>query len=323
MIAAFRPLALAAFLFVSALGFNVSAQNVTKAENTPSRSKVIDEAGLFSKTAVETATKTLEKAEREWNVPVTIEVVESLGGESIEEAAMKNARLSGGQGLMILIAKKERKISTPLVRRQFEHRFPADRRAAIREAILSGFKEGNFDEGLHRGVAAIVDTLKATASEKHASPLIERDRIRLTLAGARKALAAAEAKAAEMNLKMNIAVVDDGGHLLAFARMDGARPASAATAQTKAISAATMRQATGPIPPRSTSPDLIVNLGLSAAAASGGARVTTLYGGVPIVIDGQVVGAVGVGGATGEQDAEVAQAGAAALAEDSKKAVEK
>ena len=48
------------------------------------------------------------------------------------------------------------------------------------------------------------------------------------------------------------------------------------------------------------------------AAASGG-KLTTLKGGVPIVVDGQVIGAVGVGGATGEQDAEIAQAGVAAL----------
>ena len=48
---------------------------------------------------------------------------------------------------------------------------------------------------------------------------------------------------------MNIAVVDDGGHLIAFARMDGARPASGYTANTKAVTAATFRQPTGPSPP--------------------------------------------------------------------------
>jgi glc operon protein GlcG len=136
----------------------------------------------------------------------------------------------------------------------------------------------------------------------------------LTLAGARKALEAAEAKATEMKLKANIAVVDDGGHLLAFVRMDGARPASAATAQTKAVSAATMRRPTGPMAASGT-PDLIVDLGVPGAAAAYGAKVTTLLGGVPIVVDGQVVGAVGVGGGTGEQDAEIARAGVRAIGE--------
>jgi uncharacterized protein GlcG (DUF336 family) len=104
-------------------------------------------------------------------------------------------------------------------------------------------------------------------------------------------------------------VVDDGGHMLAFARMDGARPACAATALTKAVSAATFRQETGTLPVKGE-PDVL--LSLSIQNASGG-KFTTLKGGVPIVIDGQVVGAVGVGGGTGEQDAEVAKAGIQAL----------
>ena len=147
----------------------------------------------------------------------------------------------------------------------------------------------------------------APAQEK--KPLVTRDRVQLNLAGAEAVLEAAKKKAAAMGLKSNIAVVDDGGHLLAFARMDGARPASAATALTKAVSAATFRQETGPLPPKGE-PDVL--LSLSIQTASGG-KITALKGGVPIVIDGQVVGAVGVGGGTGEQDAEVAKAGIQAL----------
>ena len=109
-------------------------------------------------------------------------------------------------------------------------------------------------------------------------------------------------------LKVNIAVVDDGGHLLSFARMDGARPASGFTAITKAVTAATFRQETGPLPPRGE-PDVLLNLSLQNAAAAGGGKLTTLKGGVPVVVGGQVIGAVGVGGGTGEQDADVARAG--------------
>ena len=146
-------------------------------------------------------------------------------------------------------------------------------------------------------------------------PLVTRGRIELNLAGAETILAAAKEKARAMNLKVNIAVVDDGGHLVAFARMDGARPGSVATAMTKAVSAATFRQPSGPIPPGTTEPDVRHNLALENAAAASGGKVTTLHGGVPVVVEDQVLGAVGVGGATGEQDAEIARAGIAKLVE--------
>lgn len=145
-----------------------------------------------------------------------------------------------------------------------------------------------------------------------APPLVARDRIGLNLAGAETILAAAQEQATAMGLKCNVAVVDDGGHLMAFARMDGARPASATTAMTKAVAAATFRQETGPLPPQGE-PDILLNLSLQNAAAASGGKVTALQGGVPIRVDGQVIGAVGVGGGTGEQDAEVARAGIEAL----------
>jgi glc operon protein GlcG len=151
------------------------------------------------------------------------------------------------------------------------------------------------------------------AAEPSPLPLITRGRAALNLAGAERILAASHGQAATMGLKVNIAVVDDGGHPLAFARMDGARPGSAYTALTKATSAAIMRGPTGPQPPGAAEPDVWLNLSLQHAAAVSGAKVTTLKGGIPVVVDGQVVGAVGVGGATGEQDAVIATAGVAAL----------
>ena len=143
-------------------------------------------------------------------------------------------------------------------------------------------------------------------------PLVQRDRVLLNLAGARLAIDAAQRKAEEMKLQVNITVVDDGGHPLAFARMDGARPASAYTSLTKATSAATKRGATGPLPPDAET-NTHLSLAVENAAAVSGGKFTTLKGGIPILIDGQVIGAVGVGGATGEQDAEIAQAGVEAL----------
>jgi glc operon protein GlcG len=161
--------------------------------------------------------------------------------------------------------------------------------------------------------SALAQDVNTASPPSAASELVVRNQVRLTLAGARRIIAAAEAKATEMGLKMNIAVVDDGGHLLAFARMDGARPASGYTALTKATTAATFRQETGPLPKGASAPDPLLNLSLQNAAAASGGKVTTLFGGVPVVVEGQVIGGVGIGGGTGEQDAVVAKAGIAAF----------
>ena len=144
------------------------------------------------------------------------------------------------------------------------------------------------------------------------APLITQTRAELQLAGAEAVIAAARRKAESMKLAVNIAVVDDGGHLISFARMDRARPASAPTAMTKAVTAATFRAPTGTVPVGGE-PDLLLNISLQNAAAASGGKLTTLKGGVPIVVKGEVIGAVGVGGATGEQDAEIAKAGVEAL----------
>jgi glc operon protein GlcG len=143
-------------------------------------------------------------------------------------------------------------------------------------------------------------------------PLVTRSRIELNLAGAEVVIAAAKQKAATMRLSINVAVVDSGGHLLAFARMDGARPASGYTALTKAVAAATFRQETGPLPANGD-PDLLLSLSLQATAVAGGGKGTPLKGGVPIIVDGQVAGAVGIGGGTGDQDREISKAGIQAL----------
>lgn len=127
--------------------------------------------------------------------------------------------------------------------------------------------------------------------------------LKLTYEGARTALAAAVAKAEEIGVPQNIAIVDDGGHLLAFARMDGAKLLSINTCQSKALSAASHRQPTA---------RLNVADEVKLAFASGG-KLTNLKGGLPIMIDGICVGAVGVGSGTGDQDVEVARAALQAL----------
>ena len=127
--------------------------------------------------------------------------------------------------------------------------------------------------------------------------------LKLTHEGALRALDAALKKAEALGVPQNITIVDDGGNLLAFVRMDGAKMFSIRTSQKKAISAASHRQPSGMLKPE---------LELKMAIATDGG-LTNLEGGFPIVIDGICVGAIGVGSGTGAQDCEVARAGLAAL----------
>lgn len=139
--------------------------------------------------------------------------------------------------------------------------------------------------------------------------LVTRNHPKLMLEGAQAVLAAAERRALEIRCPMNIAIVDDGGFLLAFARMDGARLSSVNIAMVKARAAAARRSPTGP-PMEGDRPNVLLALGLAVAGAE---EQTPIRGGVPLVVDGEVVGAIGVSAGTEDQDTDVARAGAAAL----------
>lgn len=128
--------------------------------------------------------------------------------------------------------------------------------------------------------------------------------LKLSHTAAQKALAAGIAKATAMGQPQCISVVDDGGHLLAFVRMDGARFISNESALHKAITAASSRVPSGP---RGE-----INVELKLAITTQGRNIS-LKGGVPIIIGGVCVGAIGVGSGTGEQDREVALAALAAI----------
>ncbi len=128
--------------------------------------------------------------------------------------------------------------------------------------------------------------------------------LKLTYDGAASILAAAVAKAAEMGVPQCITVVDPGGHLLAMARMDGAFALSIDTALRKAQTAACYGAPTGHIPE---------GVDIKLAIATEGKRIN-LPGGLPIVVDGHLIGGIGVGSGTGAQDLEVAKTGIAALA---------
>ena len=117
-------------------------------------------------------------------------------------------------------------------------------------------------------------------------------------------LVAARHEAQAQQWPVTIAIVDDGGHPLVLERLDGCAPASAYIALEKARSAALGRRETRDY-------EQMVNGGRTAFVTA--PLLTSLEGGVPLRVDGQVVGAIGVSGVRPEQDAQVAMAGAAAL----------
>ncbi|WP_151703971.1 heme-binding protein [Nitrincola alkalilacustris] len=127
----------------------------------------------------------------------------------------------------------------------------------------------------------------------------------LTLDEAQKMLAAARAEAEANNWAVAIAIVDDGGHPLAMLRLDNCAPVSSYIAMEKARTSALGRRETKIY-------EEMINAGrtafLSAPVIS-----ATLEGGVPLVVDGQVVAAVGVSGVKSDQDAQVARAAISAI----------
>jgi glc operon protein GlcG len=132
-----------------------------------------------------------------------------------------------------------------------------------------------------------------------------RTKYELQLADVKRIAAAAEAEALKNNWAVSIAIVDDGGHLLWLQRLDGAAAVSAHIAPAKAQTSALGRR-------ESKVYEDVINQGrhsfLSVPMLQG-----MLEGGVPILVDGQCLGAVGVSGVKSNEDAQVARAGIAAL----------
>jgi glc operon protein GlcG len=127
----------------------------------------------------------------------------------------------------------------------------------------------------------------------------------LTLADGKRILAAAEAEALKNNWAVVIALCDDGGHLLALERLDGVAPISAYIATEKARTAAMGKRET------KVYEDMINGGRFSFLSAPH--IHAMLEGGVPIIVEGACVGAVGVSGVKSSEDAQIAKAGIAAL----------
>lgn len=138
----------------------------------------------------------------------------------------------------------------------------------------------------------------ATAISGHAEL---PDKKVLTLDAAKKIVAAAEAEAKKRNATVVIVVVDDGGHMLVLHRLDDTQVASVEVGIAKARTAAIFRR------PSKVFEDQIKDGRIAALALPG---ATPLQGGLPIIYQGQVIGAIGVSGNTPQEDEDIARAGA-------------
>ena len=159
----------------------------------------------------------------------------------------------------------------------------------------------------HRGLlmlAALIGLMSVSAGVQAQVPQYGPN---VNLEQARKLVAAALADARKQNLPMAVAIVDNAGQLVAFERMDNTQTASTAVAQDKAVSAAMFRR------PTKAFQDVVAGGGV-------GLRILTLRGanavegGLPIVVDGKIIGGIGVSGVMASQDEMVAKAGADWLA---------
>jgi uncharacterized protein GlcG (DUF336 family) len=130
----------------------------------------------------------------------------------------------------------------------------------------------------------------------------------LTLAAARRVMAAAEAAAREMKVAMSVAVVDSGDQLVAFARMDGADLVSVGLSRDKAFSALVNR-----MPTRDLAPLVQPGAEFYGYDSLAGGRMVVFAGGMPLERDGVLVGAIGVSGGSAEEDQRAVDAGVTAF----------
>jgi glc operon protein GlcG len=155
------------------------------------------------------------------------------------------------------------------------------------------------------GTLAFALPLLAASASSHAQ--VPQYGANVNLEQARKAIAAGQVEARKNGWPVAIAVVDNAGHLVAFEKMDNTQTASVEVAQDKAVSAAIYRRSTK-----------VVQDGLAAGGAGlrllGLRGMSPVEGGLPLVVDGKIIGGIGVSGVNSDQDGMVAKAGADALA---------
>jgi uncharacterized protein GlcG (DUF336 family) len=161
----------------------------------------------------------------------------------------------------------------------------------------------------HRRFALAVSELVVSKPDFQKARFKElKERITMRLEDARRVIAAAEKKAAQIGQPMNIAVADEGGNLVSHVRMDGAWIGSVDISIKKAYTSRAFDIATKDLAAHSQSGGQFFGI-----HASNNGKIMIFAGGIPLKKDGKVVGAIGVSGGSGEQDHSVAEAGAAAF----------
>jgi len=173
---------------------------------------------------------------------------------------------------------------------------------ALKQTRFSALRLGSV-----AAAALAAGALGGTASAQSARPEVVVTKQGISLAGAQALVAAAESKARELGVPMAICIMDESGVLKAFARMDGNSLASIELVQAKAFTSAAFRTPTHILAERNAADPTRV------ASLPNFPNVTFLGGGYPISAGGAVVGGIGVGGGSAQQDQEVAEAALAAI----------
>ncbi len=170
MVALIRPflsVALAAALAWPAVvasgqdaSFGSNPRRATSAD-APSTSDVIDDGGMFSNEAIRKAKEVLARIDRTYKVAVTVETVESLKGQELEEVAIRRAEQLNHKGIFILIARQDRKAEALASPKALRDELTRTRLHAIRDAFTAEFRKGDVDAGLVKGVQAASTALAA------------------------------------------------------------------------------------------------------------------------------------------------------------------
>ena len=142
-------------------------------------------------------------------------------------------------------------------------------------------------------------------ADQHAAPPKTPYGVPISFEGAKKAMAAAEAEAIKNEWGVAIAIIDSGGNLVMLHRLDNAQLSSIRIAEAKARASVEFRR------PTKALEDVVAGGGLGLRVLTFGACVAE--GGVPIIVDGKIVGAIGVSGVASHEDGQVAKAGADAV----------
>ena len=123
-------------------------------------SEIRDKANLFSTDAVKKALTDLDRIEKEYSVPITIETVESLNGDLIADVTTRHAQQAEAKGIYILISKSESKIYAE-ASKSYRSALTRERLKSVDDAFIAQFKKKDFDAGLSRGVLQIETTVSA------------------------------------------------------------------------------------------------------------------------------------------------------------------